>query len=849
MPVSQSTGSVARVRNEKRQRTAAVQDAGAHANVLGFWRGDRAAADSLIRLTPESTRGGSSFAGSRFPFAKGIGLFTFPADMVNRCHIILTCSVLIGVSSLRCGAEMDAEQLAFFENKIRPVLVEYCYECHSTKAATVKADLYLDNRDAAMKGSESGVVIVSGDPEKSILIRAVKYLEESLEMPPAGKLSAAVIADLEKWVIMGAPWPDDGASEVVNRGTTIDFEKFRREHWSFKPIVKPPLPVIANPQWAQQPIDVFVHAKLATVGMYPSAPAARRTLIRRAYFDLLGLPPTADQVSEFVSGKKSWAMVIEQLLRSSHYGERWGRHWLDVARYSDGLGGFLDSGALPEAWRYRDWVVAALNHDMPYDEFIRRQIAGDLLADPKQHAVGTGFFAVGPTYRSDGGDPEAKAQALAETLSDRVDTLSRAILGLTVACARCHDHKFDPISARDYYAMAGVFKNTNLREFPLAEQDVVKAYQAHQKEIRDLENDLKKLKSEVKKAGRKLTTDELDQEKVWKKQVAELKESAPDKYEFVHSLGDIGAADMNLAIRGDLRKPGEVVSRRFLEIVGGADQKDFGDGSGRKELAEAVVDPKNPLTARVFVNRVWQWHFGRALVRTPSNFGILGEKPTHPQLLDWLANRFVEDGWSVKNLHRIIMNSATYQMSSQFNRFNFERDGDNRNIWRMNPRRLEVEAWRDSLLHVAGKLNRSIGGAPDGEILESDRRTLYATISRNGDRFRSEEFLRTFDFPAARSSASARTVSTVPQQYLFMMNSKFMADCAEHLARRILESGPEPYGRIRFAYRSLFQREPEEFEKIAGYGFLRTSGGGDELDTFKRYARTLLSSEEFRYIE
>jgi hypothetical protein len=540
---------------------------------------------------------------------------------------------------------MDAEQLAFFENKIRPVLVEHCYECHSTKAATVKADLYLDNRDAAMKGSESGVVIVSGDPEKSILIRAVKYLEESLEMPPAGKLPAAVIADLEKWVIMGAPWPDDGASEVVNRGTTIDFEKFRREHWSFKPIVKLPLPVIANPQWAQQPIDFFVHAKLATVGMYPSAPAARRTLIRRAYFDLLGLPPTADQVSEFVSGKKSWAMVIEQLLRSSHYGERWGRHWLDVARYSDGLGGFLDSGALPEAWRYRDWVVAALNHDMPYDEFIRRQIAGDLLADPKQHAVGTGFFAVGPTYRSDGGDPEAKAQALAETLSDRVDTLSRAILGLTVACARCHDHKFDPISARDYYAMAGVFKNTNLREFPLAEQDVVKAYQAHQKEIRDLENDLKKLKSEVKKAGRKLTTDELDQEKVWKKQVAELKESAPDKYEFVHSLGDIGAADMNLAIRGDLRKPGEVVSRRFLEIVGGADQKDFGDGSGRKELAEAVVDPKNPLTARVFVNRVWQWHFGRALVRTPSNFGILGEKPTHPQLLARLAHRFVDDGW------------------------------------------------------------------------------------------------------------------------------------------------------------------------------------------------------------
>ncbi|MBG89120.1 MAG: hypothetical protein CMO80_19790 [Verrucomicrobiales bacterium] len=764
-----------------------------------------------------------------------------PVNVNHRIYIVLILFILAPLAK----GEISTEQRKFFETKIRPVLVEHCYDCHSTKAKRLKADLYLDNRSAALKGSESGVVIVPGEPDKSIFIRAVRYQEESLEMPPEGKLPANVIADFVKWVEMGAPWPEDRSAEIAATAAGgFDFEKFRREHWSFKPIEKPDLPVISNSKWPIQPLDYFVHAKLDSTGMQPAEQADKRSLIRRAYFDMIGLPPSMEQVEEFVSGRKSWSAVVEALLRSEHYGERWARHWMDVARYSDGLGGFLDNGDLPEAWRYRDWLVAAFNHDVPYNEFVRRQIAGDIGAEGRSHGPGTGFFAVGPTYRSDGGDSEAKAQALAETLSDRVDTFSRAFLGLTVACARCHDHKFDPITIKDYYALAAVFKNSNVREFPLAEADVVKAYHDRQKEIAALD---KRIKAAKRKPKPGVDKPEVDVDKL-NEELKELKKTAPAKFEFFHALGDSGSANMHVAIRGDLRKQGELVPRRFPELFKGSLEEPYKSGSGRKELAASVVHPENPLTARVFVNRVWQWHFGKALVRSPSNFGILGSKPTHPKLLDWLAAQFMHDGWSIKNLHRLILNSATYQMSSRYDRGNFERDGDNENLWRMNPRRLEVEVWRDALLFSVGKLDRSIGGRPINEILTSNRRTLYARISRNGDRFQAEEFLRTFDFPAARSSSAARSVSTVPQQYLFMMNSKFMDECAEHMAHRIKDSGPLPSRRVTFAYATLYQRKPDTFEQNAGVQYLN-SGAGDEFSRLKSYARTLLSSEEFRYVE
>lgn len=748
------------------------------------------------------------------------------------------------------GAEADLlppEQIEFFETKVRPVLAEHCFECHSTKAKKLKAELYLDNRGRALQGGETGPVIVSGDPDNSVLIRAIRYTEESLEMPPNGKLPDSTIADLEEWVRMGAPWPEDRDAVVADDTQGYDWEKFRREHWAFRPVHEPELPSVADKQWPLNPIDQFVLTKLESAAMRPSSRADKRILIRRAYFDLIGIPPPPEHVENFLKDRITWREVIDALLASPHYGERWGRHWLDVARYSDGMGGFLDNAALPQAWRYRDWVVSALNEDLPYDEFVRRQIAGDLLVDPKQTAVATGFFVVGPTYHDDGGDPESKAQALAETLSDRVDTFSRAFLGLTVACARCHDHKFDPVTVQDYYAIAGIFKNTGLREFPLASEEVVKTYKDHQKAISDFQSNIRKLDSEAKKEKRELTDVEKEDKEKLKVELDALKKSAPQKYAFAHALFQTGTVDMNVAIRGDLRKKGPIARRRFLQIVTGEDAEAFDPSRARVDLADAVVHSSNPLTARVIVNRVWQWHFGQALVRTPSNFGMLGEKPTHPQLLEWLAATFIENDWSLKQLHRLIMMSETYRMSSAQDAENFALDGDNRLLWRMNPRRLEVESWRDSLLAVSGGLRLRIGGAPDNEILESDRRTVYSTISRNGDRFSSDEFLRTFDFPAARSSSAGRTTSTVAQQYLFMMNSEFMNRCAKRFANRVVESTTSAAERIALAYQLLFQRHPDEFEMKSGIAYL--SQTENYAEPFELYAQSLLSSEEFRYVE
>ena len=466
------------------------------------------------------------------------------------------------------------------------------------------------------------------------------------------------------------------------------------------------------------------------------------------------MPPTPDQVRAFLedSDPRAFARVVDDLLASPHYGERWARHWLDVARYSDGLGGFGNTAKLPNAWRYRDWVINALNHDLPYDKFVARQIAGDVLeVDPDP--IATGFFAVGPTYKSDGGDPEAKLQAEAETLSDRVDTLSRAFLGLTVACARCHDHKFDPITTKDYYAMAGIFRNSGVREFPLVETAEVEAYRKAQNKVSEADKALKQHKKAIADLAKKANREPTVEEKARTEELAAVldaaKRAAPPKYDFAHVIAETGSGDMRVALRGNLAKPGEWAPRRFLQIVAGEDAPRFSEGSGRRELAEAIVDPENPLTARVIVNRVWQWHFGEALNRTPSNFGVLGEKPTHPLLLDWLAMRFMKQGWSLKKLHRNILLSATWQMSSRQDAGKFAKDGDNRLIWRMNPRKLEVEVWRDSLLAVTGELDPARGGEASDAILESRRRSIYATISRSGDKFESDAFFRLFDFPSA----------------------------------------------------------------------------------------------------
>jgi mono/diheme cytochrome c family protein len=735
------------------------------------------------------------------------------------------------------------EQLEFIENRIRPLLVNECHECHSLQAKKLKGDLRLDSRAGLLKGGESGPAVVPGQPDVSRLIQAVRYQDEDTAMPPQRRLSPSQVADLEAWVRMGAPWPEAGTPAPPSpESPGLDWAKLRADHWAFRPPSKPTPPNLGDDRWAQGPIDQFVGARLAAAGLKPAPRASPRILIRRAYLGLTGLPPTPQAVSAFEADPSpdAWTRVVDALLASPQYGERWGRHWLDVARYSDGLGGALDPEPLPEAWRFRDWVVSALNHDLPYHHFVQAQIAGDLLSDDRELAVATGFFAVGPTYVSDGGDPEATAQAQAETLADRVDTFSRAFLGLTVACARCHDHKFDPITTRDYYALAGIFNNSKAGLGPLVPSGVVAAYDAGQKAIHDLE-------AQLKAAGTNVAT----QPQVPQLQAAldQRKRDAPPAPPRAHLLTDSGSTDMAVALRGDLRRPGEPAPRRFLQILAGEQAPLFKSGSGRRELAAAVVDPTCALTARVLVNRVWKHHFGQALARTPSNFGVMGEKPTHPELLEWLAATLIESEWSWKQLHRRILLSATWQMSSQYSREAFEQDGENRLLWRMNPRQMEVEIWRDSLLAVTGELDRTLGGRPTDQILESPRRTLYGTISRNGDRFASDEFLRLFDFPAPRTTSEQRSASTVPQQHLFMLNSPFMAARAAALARRLHRESPRDDSRIQLAYQSLFSRLPTPAELQLGLAFVADPARETSPARWEAYAQVLLASHEFRQIQ
>jgi len=757
-------------------------------------------------------------------------------------------------ADLRADPSFPPEQIEFFENQVRPLLAHHCYECHSARAETIQGGLRLDARAAAISGGDSGPAVVPGKPDESLLVDAVRW--KSFEMPPQGKLSETQIATLTKWVEMDAPWPDRGVESPEAGREGYDWARWRTQHWAFQPVRKPAIPDVDDASWPLSDLDPFILARLEDEGLSPAPPAEPRVLLRRLYFDLVGLPPSPQEADDFeaaagVDRQAAVRAAVERLLDSPHYGERWGRYWLDVARYSDGYGGFLDSSALPEAWRYRDWVVQSLNEDLPFDRFVRLQIAGDLIGG-RETAVATGFFALGPTYRSDGGDPDSVAQAQAETLADRVDTLGRGLLGLTLACARCHEHKFDPVPQQDYYSLAGIFNNTRIQETPLAPPEVVQAYEDHQKATAELDKRIKDLDNRIRQEQREATAEESRQLETWKNEREHLRSTAPPKYDVVHALADSGSADMNVAIRGDLRKPGDAAPRRFLRILAGDQPAPFREGSGRLGLAEAVADPRNPLTARVFVNRVWMHHFGKALARTPDNFGSLGEPPTHPELLDWLTASFVESGWSIKQLHRTIMLSATYQMSSRFDASAYAADGDNRLIWRMNSRRLDVESWRDALLTVTGELDRALGGPPD-ERIDSPRRTLYFKASRNGDVFATDEFLRLFDFPLMRATIATRPTSIVPQQYLFLMNSSFMLDRSRALAARLEREAETDRQRIELAYRLLYGRGPTDEEIDIGRQFVTLPPAGEQEPAapsrWQQYAQVLLSSNEFMYVQ
>lgn len=739
----------------------------------------------------------------------------------------------------------DSQHFEFFETKVRPVLANNCYECHSGLAERHRSGLRLDSRDAILKGGEHGPAIILGNPDESRMIRYVRH--QGKKMPAMGKpkLSDLAIAALAKWVELGAPWPK---ATVVPTTDNYDWPK-AREHWAWRPVKKVIPPTVTGAR-VRNPIDQFVAEGLHEAGFRQPPEARASVFVRRVFLDLTGLPPTPDELRDWSQrlggdsvdelNDQTVSVLVDSLLNRPQYGERWGRHWLDVARYSDAGGWTQDNRSHPKAWQYRDWVVRAFNADLPFDEFVRSQIIGDKMG--REAAAGTGFFTLGPTYASDGGDPESIAQAKSETLDDRVDTFSRGFLGLTVACARCHDHKFDPIPIQDYYSIAGVFNNTREGETPLADRKVIDAYHNARKPIDALHDKIGKSKKQPQ-------SDEIKKQIAnWQIELKELEAKAPPKFEFAHTLRDAGSEDMKVALRGNSMKPGKVAPRRFLRIVAGKDREHFNQGSGREQLANAVVDPTNPLTARVFVNRVWQHHLGEGLVRSPDNFGVLGQEPTHPELLDWLSATFVESGWSTKVLHRLILTSATYRGSSAFDETSFASDGDNRSLWRMTPRRMDAETWRDSLLAVTGELDLQIGGVAVQDIVASNRRTLYAKVSRNAP-LASDKFLRLFDFPIPRASAAKRTANVIPQQFLFMMNSRFMLDRASALSKRLERESDDVTTRIARAYLLLYGRAPTEREQRLAKGFLKgTQPVASRLTRWQQYCQALLSANEFMYI-
>jgi mono/diheme cytochrome c family protein len=888
---------------------------------------------------------------------------------------IVTILVALAAAGVLRGAD-DAAGIEFFETKIRPVLVDTCYQCHSAKADKIKGGLVLDTRTGLLQGGDSGPAIVPGDPDKSLLIKAVRYTNEDLQMPPKDKkLSAAQIADLEAWVKMGAPDPRTNGAKVVANVVTEE----ARKHWAYRPVSSPAVPPVKNTKWAQSPVDNFILAKLEAKKLKPSPRADKRTLIRRATYDLIGLPPTPAEVEAFErdNSPDAFAKLVDRLLASPHYGERWARYWLDIARYADTKGYvFEEERRYPYAYTYRDYVIRALNEDLPYDQFILQQIAADQLSlgEDKRPLAALGFLTLGRRFLNNQPD----------IIDDRIDVVSRGLMGMTLSCARCHDHKFDPIPTKDYYSIYGVFASSDEpADKPLlGDKSLPKQYPEYLAEKEKREAEAKKFRAEkeaelmsklrtqvgeyllaaaemkgldrekresaarerklaprlVNRWGERLkdwegifspwtafaalsktnfaeaakplaatfaanenTTNQLnplvaalfktspeslkdvadrydklfeETDKQWRELAS--KTNAPKAFadknrealrqvlyadrspfsmdsEEMYRLFDTpaqqkvralkrrideldathpGAPPRAMAlvdkknpvepvvfIRGNAGNHGPKVPRQFLEILSSDQRKPFSKGSGRLELARAIASTNNPLTARVMVNRVWHYHFGTALVRTPSDFGLRSEPPTHPELLDHLASQFMADGWSLKKLHRYMMLSSAYQQSSEENAASAKIDPANDLFWRMNRRRLDFEAMRDTLLATSGKLDKTMGGHAVDITAEPfpARRTVYSFIERQN----LPGIFRTFDFASPDATSPHRFYTTVPQQALFLMNSPFAVQQAQaFLSRNEVKAARTDEERVERIYELLFQRDPDREEVALAKRFL-----------------------------
>jgi mono/diheme cytochrome c family protein len=943
--------------------------------------------------------------------------------------VALAVLAAAGFGSTALSAAKDAGGVEFFESRIRPLFIENCYECHSATGGKVKGGLRLDTREGVLKGGASGPVLVPGKPEQSRLIRAVRYADKNLQMPPKNKrLTPPQVADLEAWVRMGAPDPRTGdALAAANHPPLSDPAKVK-SHWAFQPVKDPAVPKVQSPKSkVQNPIDAFVLAKLESRKLAPSPQADARTLIRRLCFDLTGLPPTAAEVEEFVResdgtnrSTTTYESLVDRLLASPRYGERWARHWLDVARYADTKGYLAgdEQRRYAYSYAYRDWVIRAFNEDLPWDQFIIRQLAADLaLAESKpppppptppalsqRDLAALGFVTLGRRFLNNQQD----------IIDDRLDAMCRGFMGLTVACARCHDHKYDPIPAKDYYSLYGVFAScSEPEEKPLLgieppEEDR-KAYLAErekrEKELDDFrDKELAKALAEVRRRSgdyllaahelkgslgrgdravseRKLDENTLRRWQSWLAHAAKSNDprfapwfafaalpgaefgdkakglatkfaansepakpvhplvakmftgSAPaslkeiaDRYgkllnecdsatpqsdpsreqlrevlrangapanvpapendsllegvrprlrqmrakveevDATHSgappramaLQDNGSPfNPYVFVRGQQGNRGPEVPRQFLEVAAGAGRKPFTQGSGRLEMARAIADAKNPLTARVTVNRIWTWHFGQGLVRTPSDFGVRADPPSHPELLDWLATRFVESGWSVRTLHKLIVMSATYRQAGNDRPDALAADPNNLLLWKFNRQRLDFEQMRDALLAVAGALDTRMGGQPVDLVKEpfTTRRSVYGFI----DRQNLPGMFRTFDFASPDTTSPQRFYTTVPQQALFMMNSPFVVQQGKALVSRAdFKAHATDEARLHFLFQVCLQRAPVAEESGWALGFVaaqgspgRSDGGASSgnLTPWERLAQALLLSNETMFVD
>ena len=868
-------------------------------------------------------------------------------NSINLAPPFLTAGLVVWVlcATQLCGEEVTADQPAdpagveFFEKRVRPVLVEHCYECHSSEAEEEQGGLRLDSRAALRRGGESGPAVVPGSADESLLISAIRY--EDLEMPPDGKLPEQLIADLVNWVERGAPNPRIGP-EHVTPDADIDLDA-GRDFWAFRPLQSARPAPLADESGPRGAIDRFVSAELNARGLAARPPADKYTLLRRIYLDLVGLPPDPEEIADFVndSSARAYERVVERLLNSPHFGERWGRHWLDLAQYADTVGTerlFPNRGA----WRYRDYVVGALNEDKPLDRFIMEQVAGDLLpyesdAQRAEQIVATQFLTQGPMNLVN----QFKEQLRMDIVDNQVDKVGRVFLGLTFGCARCHDHKFDPVAQSDYYALAGILHNVQVLNghlglsgvfsdwlqlpIPETEEQVATREQrmlAHQQRVAEMDCRLEARKAELTRleternelaaagdnpgqradqqassadgegakpedASQQQQTRDNLQEAINKlnKEVKQLEEDRnnlvkandPRPPTVLAASEPSSPKNARINVRGNALELRDEVPRGIPRVLANPPLAEIPDtASGRLQLAQWLVHHDNPIAPRVLVNRVWHHLFGTGIVRTVDNFGRRGERPTHPELLDYLAIRLVDNGWRIKELIREIVLSRTYRLSSDYDSVCWSVDPGNRLLWRHSPRRLDAEAVRDSLLKISGTLDRIAGGptlpdaiwvpGPLSEFVQiseprvvretvARRRRIYLPVSRAADsNFEELDPLLLFDFPAPNEITGARQSSTTPTQSLFMMNSPFVSASATDLAVRLLACENESDDdRAMRLYLAVYGRPAAAVEIQQGLEYVDAAAaetsddplGAARRSAFAQLCQAILMSTEF----